>query len=68
MILVRGDRIRRGEKFSEEMWRSTIETLDNYEQFCEKNKKWFNNGKTEAAMSLLRDKYKEVYRSGDYLV
>lgn len=68
MILVRGDRIRRKEKFSEEMWRSTIETLDNYEHFCEKNKDWFNNGRTEEAMKLLREKYKEVYRKGDYLV
>lgn len=68
MILVRGDRIRRGEKFSEEMWRSTIETLDNYEKFCEKNKDWFKNGRTAAAIKLLREKSEEVYRTGDYLV
>lgn len=68
MILVRGDRIRRGEKFSEELWRSTIKTLDNYDHFCEINKDWFNNGETVEASALLRDKYKEVYRTRDYLV
>ena len=72
MILSRADRIRRGEKFSEERWNDTIETIDNYEKYCDeqerKRNRKFVNGKAAAAIEYLQNKHKEVLEKNDFLL
>ena len=71
MILATADRVMRGEKLSEERWNDTIETIDNYLNYCEEqerlNSTTFINGKANAAIEYLQDKYKEVLELGDFL-
>ena len=71
MILSRSDRIRRGEKFSEERWNDTIDTIDRYKKYCDemerKNDRTFINGKATAAIEYLEHKYTEVLEKCDFL-
>lgn len=67
MILTRADFVRRGEKFSEERWNDTVETIDHYEKFCRDNPD-VKNGKASTAIEYLRDQYKMAYKEKDYLI
>ena len=71
MILNRSDRVRRGEKLSEERWSDTIETIDRYLEYCAEQEKkkdtTFINGKATAAIEYLQETYKRVLETRDFL-
>ena len=59
MIVNRGDKIEDGRKLRREVWKDTMETIDNYEKYCEKNPD-FRNELANQTIKYLRDKYQEV--------
>lgn len=73
MILTRADHIRRGDKLSKERWDDTIETIDHYEAYCERQELIkddgikFLNGKAKVAIAYLREHYRLAYDNNDFL-
>ena len=72
IILNRGDALRRGEKLSEERWLDTVRIVDLYENHCKRraaeNDDAFVNGQASVAIAFIKETYKVVYKTHDYLV
>lgn len=59
MIVNRGDRVQDGYKLRKEVWKDTIETIDNYEKYCDKHPE-FRNELATITIEYMRHKYQEA--------
>lgn len=66
MIVNRGDRVQDGYKLRKEVWVDTIETIDNYEKYCNSHPE-FRNELASVTIEYMRHKYLEVRENNDFL-
>ena len=66
MIVNRGDRVQDGHKLRREVWNDTIETIDNYEKYCDKHPE-FRNELATITIEYMRHKYQEALETKDFL-
>lgn len=66
MIVNRGDRVQDGYKLRKEVWKDTIETIDNYEKYCDKHPE-FRNELATITIEYMRHKYQEALETKDFL-
>ena len=66
-ILRFNDELCRGVKFSQNHFDDILEDVAAYEQFCEKHKDDWKNGKGEIAIEHIKEEYKQHMVNNDFL-
>lgn len=66
MIISRGNRVQDGFKMRKEVWKDTIETIDNYEKYCNQHPN-FRNELASMTIAYMRHKYMEACENNDFL-
>ena len=61
------DEICAGQKHSESHFEDILDTISDYQKFCEKHKNEFQNHRGQIAMQEIEDTYKSIKKKGGFL-